>query len=334
MKKNLLLSACIALSGLLSAQISTSVAMAWAPGDVFTTYSADTTGVQEGPAGANQTWNFSNLVISTSPSTSTCVAPSTTPYAASFPSATVAAGANGGYSYYQVSSGSTIYHGLGVPNQTQVYSDPEIMITYPFTYNTTVTDNFGGTWMISSIQNTRSGTSTTTGDGYGTLILPSGTFNNVLRVKLVQNYSDVSLAGTIQYNFEIYYWFNAVDKDPLLSVQKWTITQFSTTSYTKVVFVSDAVAGFADNDHLSPRFDLFPNPASSPANISFALEGQTDVSCTVYSLTGQQVYNETYGRLQAGTHSFLLNTGELESGIYFVSVEMNGVRTQRKLVVE
>src|SRR2546423_488849 len=61
------------------------------------TYTSNSTNfVAAGSAGANQTWDLTSMV-SASTTTSTAVSPSTTPYAASFPTATVAYNSSGTY---------------------------------------------------------------------------------------------------------------------------------------------------------------------------------------------------------------------------------------------
>ena len=73
-------------------------------------------------------------------------------------------------------------------------------------------------------------------------------------------------------------------------------------------------------------FNLFPNPAKNFTNVELELNKNADVTISVYSLTGQMVANETLTNRQKGTIKHRINTSTLPKGIYFVTVQADGMK--------
>src|SRR5687768_11003015 len=97
------------------------------PGDTYIFYSADSTGVQPGSGGTNQTWDFGNLNINPTPTGLSYVNSAGTPYAASFPTATVAANLGGGaFQYFKTSPTDYRMQGLANSTYTMSYSNDQI----------------------------------------------------------------------------------------------------------------------------------------------------------------------------------------------------------------
>ena len=81
-------------------------------------------------------------------------------------------------------------------------------------------------------------------------------------------------------------------------------------------------------------FSVYPNPASSMVNVDVTLPEADNVSIIVIDAVGQQVINESVGRVPAGRHRFDVGTSELAPGVYFVNLEVDGKRFVRKLNVQ
>ncbi len=72
--------------------------------------------------------------------------------------------------------------------------------------------------------------------------------------------------------------------------------------------------------------NLFPNPVSNVANLSFDLENASDVKVKIYDITGKLVINSEYDNVQNNT--ITVNTKTLVSGNYLVRVSTDeGIRT-------
>lgn len=81
------------------------------------------------------------------------------------------------------------------------------------------------------------------------------------------------------------------------------------------------------------KMDIYPNPAVNNAQIAFALENNDDVTVQVFDITGKTIYTETLGSLSAGIHNIQLDTEDLASGNYYVSIKNSKNRLTKKLVI-
>lgn len=305
-------------------------------GDVNILISADTTLMNNGgPTGTGQTWNYGSMQINSASTTINYVAPSSTPYGSSFPSATMATSDGSGmYGYYTTSSSALNLAGVANSQTTLPYSNSELISQYPFAYSNTVTDAFYSSYTSNSIPAIRSGNVTITADGAGTLILPSGSYP-VLRVKVVQLFQD-SIIGfyNAYYNFVSYYWYSASQKFPLLTYNVLTTTVFSTPNTARAVYVNSAVAGVGENFSPVSGVNLFPNPSSTQSQLDFTLAQPENVSIVVRDMTGRNVMEIQKGELDAGIYSETLDLSTLPKGIYFVSILAGDKISNSKLAVE
>lgn len=90
------------------------------------------------------------------------------------------------------------------------------------------------------------------------------------------------------------------------------------------------------NENVSPTYSLsvFPNPAKDEATISYVLPENAKVTAKLISITGQEVA-EFYSEEQfAGKQEQKLDISQsIATGIYVVSLEVNGNRTYKKLII-
>ena len=73
-----------------------------------------------------------------------------------------------------------------------------------------------------------------------------------------------------------------------------------------------------------------PNPFNGTTQIWFKLTEESSVSVTIYDYTGKEVSMIYPGTLKTGNHSVQFNSTNLPSGIYFYSLEVNGIKTDSK----
>lgn len=145
-----------------------------------------------GPAGANQSWTFTNLNLHTFDSIE-AVNPSSTPAGAQFPTSNIAL-IQQGNSYIYLNNSNTELNILGVSvptlNVILPYSNPEKILIYPSTYQTVYSDTsvaevtFPGALLqlpFDSIRFKQIKYRTGMVDAYGSLTTDEGTFNNTLR---------------------------------------------------------------------------------------------------------------------------------------------------------
>jgi len=69
---------------------------------------------------------------------------------------------------------------------------------------------------------------------------------------------------------------------------------------------------------------ISPNPANDAAQVAFTMDVAGSVKIDVISTSGASVNNVFNGSMDAGIHAMNVNTANLASGAYFISVSVNG----------
>lgn len=88
------------------------------------------------------------------------------------------------------------------------------------------------------------------------------------------------------------------------------------------------------NGSLPATYALYqsrPNPARGDATIAFDLPKSSEVSLTVYDVSGRKVATLVNGKLVAGTHERTVS--ELARGVYVYRLETEGYTAARKMVI-
>ncbi|NUM32755.1 MAG: T9SS type A sorting domain-containing protein [Bacteroidetes bacterium] len=256
-----------------------------------------------GNPGTNQTWDFSSLSF-TSMGTVDVIAPAASPIGSSFPSCNYAlslAGQNS-YSFFQASSDKieVLAWTISSPGYGNDYSpNPRTILKFPFNY----LDSENDTWQKvgGSVNNV-----TVTYDGYGTLVTPTITYNNVVRVK--EDYG----GGGIDYQWYIL--------NPLMAV-----AIFDHNFNRLYHFGATQTTGIADQNNLQMQAGIYPNPAADFVTVTNIPNGST---IKITDITGKTVYSSVITNEQT-----IISTTEFVNGVYFIQVESNGSFANRKLVV-
>jgi hypothetical protein len=222
--------------------------------------------VNPGSSGANQTWDLSSMAPAGS--LTSVVAPGTTTYGSSFPNANVAwTTASGTALYLKTSSSANQNYGMVSGTTVIPYSNPEDLLHYPFSYTNTYTDTWAAQFQSGGYTFYRSGSTTVTADGYGTLITPNGTYTDVMRVHLVQNYLDSANVGgpyIIEYNNDEYMWYKEGIHVQLAFVYNFTSTGGGSASVGS--YISGNV-GIETEELPNDKTSVFPNPATGKISI-------------------------------------------------------------------
>lgn len=69
----------------------------------------------------------------------------------------------------------------------------------------------------------------------------------------------------------------------------------------------------------------YPNPFNPSTNITFSLAVDSRVTLNVFNVLGQKVTSLVNGNLSAGVQTIKFDAAGLQSGVYFVKMEANGV---------
>jgi len=278
-------------------------------GDAFIGYTCDTNGLSYGIAGPGITWDMSGLtsIAATPFSVVECEG---TPYCEHFAisNITFTAGLDYYYNYedserwWQVGA---YYTGLGLE---YIIQKEHTVLSYPFSYgayrivDTAMGDSDWAPYVFFKEIDTLNA------DAYGTLILPTGTFANVLRVHAVIHIAD-SAAGsgiTSYKRRESYFWYQPGFHYYLLTMSYDTaagICYVNSISYYKQI----AYAGISQQIE-NTKIIIAPNPTTG--NIS--INGAGHVSIKIYNIIGKLIKEEN--------NTDNISIAEFPSGMYFIKL--------------
>lgn len=119
----------------------------------------------------------------------------------------------------------------------------------------------------------------------------------------------------------------------------WVSTNFATSGTLDVNMTLFAVidanyVGINSPDFYQGMKMSFTNPARNSCVIDYALQNNAKVKVDVISLNGQIVKTVELGNQTTGNHSHNLDVNDLGSGTYFISLNADGNRLTKKLVIE
>jgi len=295
-------------------------------------YSTDSFDISTTGPGA--TWNYNTLPVNAS-DTSYADVCSASPYCSDFPGSTIYTHNEGSTSsaYYYTSSSvmslSGVYGTDIIP-----YSNYEDYLRYPFTYNSTYIDTFGATFTGGTETFNRGGTITVTADGYGTLMLPNGTYTNALRVHRTENYAD-SISGVPfgTYITETYSWYVPNATVAVLSQSQISlngILEPSTAFYTSQT-PGTIPSGITNLQTAGQAFQLYPNPVQDELNIDFTMEQTGQVHISLLDVVGREVAVISNSTFNIGKQHVAYATAALDKGIYLVKIQTENQTAVKKI---
>jgi hypothetical protein len=149
-------------------------------------------------------------------------------------------------------------------------------------------------------------------------------YRDDLNIQTITNLSITSFLDTYLYNGDFQYWVVAMFSNPV-----------AVSLPSNIVNVHIGPTGNNDN-FITPvtAMQVYPNPFRTDTNVVVSGKANSTVSANVYNIKGQIVTTLT-GRTGAnGVANLLLeNKGNLDAGIYFVSVNTNGKPLTQKIVL-
>lgn len=271
--------------------------------------------------GENCVWDFSGFVT-TSPFELGIYAPENSAYSQHFPEADCYFSHPGNVHDFQKISEQSIarvgvywsFFGL------MVYSDYEMMMSFPFTYNSEFSDIFQASIEMSDPTYERVGEVVVTADGYGTLVLPWGSISNVLRVNSVATYidsnEDFEIPDTLTNH--LYYHPGALS---------FVAGANSAGVFT---FMDEGMVNLIENVGPDALSFAYPNPANTFLNVPFwSSAGGGNV--TLSNASGQMVIQESFISNDLGY--IQLNTSALSEGFYLLTITQGDKKLTSKISI-
>lgn len=131
--------------------------------------------------------------------------------------------------------------------------------------------------------------------------------------------------------YTIPFVYQAMDPtDPTLPVQYKYIPDFK-FAYGEFVNPGVGPEKPANNNSVSQNF---PNPFNGTSEIKLNLAAPSMVSLEVFNLMGQKVKEIPACNLQSGNHTLTIDANGMKSGVYAYSVNINGEKVTRKMIVK
>lgn len=331
------------------------------PGEKSMLVACDTSGVDPGPSGATVTWDFTGLTSDPghySPYTEFwwqgidfASAPASSEY-----------DAHTGYLQYDSSYSYVrnhcdflewvgFYHADAVLASTfkAKHTDGERWVDLPFSYEDSYSDIFAGTQEVITEFGTFTGTFDGTldwhADGYGTLMLPTQTYTDVVRMRLDRTYTSTPSIGspTTTVN-ENYLWFSPMYEYILLDIENiWTDHPAPTPdTYNKRVFYAenppmsngtiDCDPTGIDDPAGAHDLALYPNPSAGWTQVAFSLTDAESAQLLVADGLGRVVYRAG-SAVAPGRHVLAFDASAWASGVYRVVVRSSLGESGRPLLV-
>lgn len=335
--KNLLLLASLYSGSLFAQTVTMEQSNEPSIGNLKNMYLCDSlTDPLESVTGNNVTWDYSNVVGINSNRTVEIVDPATSPYSAQYPTSTKGFSIQGSLTnFYNSTVAERVSQGFifeepsfGLVIAT-FETDEQKTVSYPFSYGSTLTDNFAGSLQFDfngMAQNpTCTGTSYATIDGQGTLLLPSGnTFSNVIRYKIVDTvFTQVSFIVPIDVIFvrtQYEYYDLTNDNLPLFTHSFVTISQASSSTplatQTAVLSAVQPTITAGLNSLKNETILISPNPA------------RENISVTSFEKNATLFISDLAGRVflsfKVESIDQVIDISTLPQGTYLITSDQSG----------
>lgn len=334
----------VALSATLAnAQITLTAANLPAAGTVTTSLVADsvwTGSANIGAAGPNQTWDFSNVQADDNlgPVVTYYQLPSQTPYAAQFPTASLASRSDlsdtASISYMRATSSEFALLGQVSPTGSTTLAAPWVQAKFPFTYNTefstntTITIEEGGVPTNGTIQ------SNTKVDAWGTVKTPLGSFP-CLRAHTQTTITLTIFGLPVILTTSDYAWWTASHKAAVLT-HSTTSTNFLGQVETAVsaTYLSSQTTGIFDRPDTGSSLAVAPNPATDMVNLNIQSDRSQTANVLIYSTDGKLVREISDLQITSGKNQTAVEISDFAPGIYMAMVTSAGKTLAAQRIVK
>ena len=281
--------------------------------------------------GIDQTWDFSGST-GTIGNTLTTINASAGANASFFPNAAVALTTTGYEEYIGITAAGLEHMGQHAGTENIVYTDPELYLPIPCAYGQAWIDDFAGEWGGGAT--TFTGTTTATASGYGTLVLPSISVSNVLRVDLTwtriesNGFTGVRTMNVF-YRPGTGYLLASNEKFELFLTASNTLL----TTNEEFTYLDPATIGITETPLEAIGLTLVPVPATGNVTIVFGTSGATQVD--VIDTEGRLVVSKAMGTFTPGIHRYILDLHGVPAGFYTVHVtNAKGEQGTQRLVIQ
>ena len=278
--------------------------------------------------------------------------PSGTPFAGSFPAATVCLHGTTfvmGYSAeswsYAGINNALLNYGAGAQTEisgfqatiVQHYQPAEQTVVVPLTMGTNWTQDYVETDSITALGFTTVNQYNThienTVDAYGTMTLPGGAAVQALRLK-----TDVRQTSGSDYSRSISYLF-ITNTGTQVSVDAADTTSPNTgvIPIEGITFINAGITGVQQADNNVPQNFLleqnYPNPFNPTTQINYSIPSAQKVTLKVYDELGKEVATLVNNEQAAGNYTVDFDASRFASGVYFYRIQAGNFMQMKKMIL-
>lgn len=208
------------------------------------------------------------------------------------------------------------------------YTDAVKELVYPCTFGTTWTDNGSAAYTVAGINAVRTVTVNGNADAYGTLELPEGPINNVLRVSVRRTSLDQSAFLNVDRVTHITYFFVDTVHYPILKLQMDTVILNGgapSITYSNEWMYGPGTVGLSELSADDVTFVAYPNPAAELITLPVTVKGAA--RCDVLDAAGRVVLSR---QLSTSSTMHQLAVNGLPAGLYIARItDQEGQHTTR-----
>jgi len=157
------------------------------------------------------------------------------------------------------------------------------------------------------------------------------TTNTDLTADIIHDYDECVFGSMSQTSNDRIHIIYQADDTPGLAV-RGDETAYG-DNFIYYVAVDKIETGVNENE-AAVNMNIYPNPTSEYSYIDLNLQKASKVNVTITNLVGQEVFNKEFGQLSAGNHMLTVNVNNLNSGIYFYTVQSGNERITKKVIIK
>ncbi len=205
---------------------------------------------------------------------------------------------------YQISSNGFYYEGGGNCNSYHgIYTRLKKIMEFPFTYNSSFTDYYEGVVLGGWPYYNMHGSDSVIANAYGTLILPSQSYSNVLKLRTIDKYVNAppyNPSTTITDT-----WYCPPIPFPILEVKN----QYAT-------FISEFLTDLEFYKPSTKLIKIYPNPSKG----IFTIEAKDIQSYKITNISGQ-VISTYYNSKSSYEYQHRIDLSNQSKGVYFIQLQ-------------
>ena len=265
------------------------------------------------PKSGMNSWSFTN-VPNTAQFIITQLDPSTTPFAAQFPTANFAQGiaipgttTNIAYLYGNISNDSIT--GLGSAGAfSETYTNPNVSFRFPWAYGNTVSD-------LSVTNSGQSKYDVHTYIGYGNITTPFGYFGNVALIKEISTVNNITSAAN-------YKWIDISTCT--------TVFEVDSADGEAELYNIPLLSSLKTNENIAQEFKVYPTVFTDNILVNLTSEQTNSFQIKIIDITGKVVYENNFNSNMP--HEINLNS--LNKGIYTLQTFKNSNNILNQKIVK